>query len=317
MHVFKLRSVDYDERVIERTTFDHLTDNREPWYVKDGEKDYQYGVCPCCNNPIRIVGLYRPLPHTDKPYGRHTGKRIEGFPHFDADALEWCPFVKKRKRSPAATKRKLDDLALQILARVLHQFDRIIYLLQKETGMQWSNRFSGELLDGWLCGEGYLYPGSHLRNIPWMVAYRSRGISIFGQKIVDDDNLIAAITRKIPGALIDDSGRITKHGPFYEIGGVFLGHNVTTGSGDLKETICFRVHGQRRQHGPAFETVYSRTIHINPARFDHLVNTPPGRARRHQGFLDLAQQAYQKILPRALLARVHEVIKATGPEEPI
>lgn len=102
MHVFKLRAQDCGEIDIEKSTFDRLTDKREPWYVKDGEKDYQYGVCPLCNNPVRIVGLYRPLLHTNKPYGRHTGKRINGFPHFDAEDMKWCRYAKNRTRTAAS-----------------------------------------------------------------------------------------------------------------------------------------------------------------------------------------------------------------------
>ena len=30
-----------------------------------------FAVCPACDNPIQIIGVYKKLENTDKPYGRH------------------------------------------------------------------------------------------------------------------------------------------------------------------------------------------------------------------------------------------------------
>lgn len=54
-----------------------------------GEKQY-FAQCPLCRNPIQIVGLFSKRVRDEasfstrelKPYGKHTGKDIGGFPAF-------------------------------------------------------------------------------------------------------------------------------------------------------------------------------------------------------------------------------------------
>ena len=49
--------------------FYDLTGGRRPYMEtgKDGKKR-AFGICPGCDNPIQIVGLYNPVKNTDKPY---------------------------------------------------------------------------------------------------------------------------------------------------------------------------------------------------------------------------------------------------------
>lgn len=49
--------------------FYDLTGGRRPYMEtgKDGKKR-AFGICPGCDNPIQIVGLYYPVKNTDKPY---------------------------------------------------------------------------------------------------------------------------------------------------------------------------------------------------------------------------------------------------------
>jgi len=278
-------------------------EKNKPWSIEEGGKERQYVVCQACDNPIQIIGLYEPLAHTARPYGRHTRKRIKGFEDFDPEVFTWCPYVKKRTARSRKQKRAFNDIALKTLGIVLFQFDRIIYILEKETGLQISEKLAQNILDHWLTGEGYLYSGANLQNIPWMVAYRTRSLSIFGQKIVDNERLKANIEKNIPSAKISEDGRITNGSKFCAVNGVFLDHRTKFEDGDLKETIRFEVSTDSTNQNKR-KIVYAKTILIEPNFFERLVNLPADRARRKQSLLTLADNMFRAKLKPAVVAKL-------------
>ena len=82
---------------------------RFPWRQKDKNEDKAsyYAVCPACENPIQLIGLFKRESNTPRPYGKHTGKRIPGFPYFDPEEYEFCPYFDPNKnKNRANTKRK-------------------------------------------------------------------------------------------------------------------------------------------------------------------------------------------------------------------
>lgn len=104
MREYKLRTGHSAVKEINKTTFEQDTKKKAPWYQfndskKEGNKDRrsQYAVCPECDNPIQIIGLYHNLKNTDRPYGRHTGKPLQGFAYFNAEGFETCPYVRNRR----------------------------------------------------------------------------------------------------------------------------------------------------------------------------------------------------------------------------
>lgn len=306
MHVYKLSPDDRETKTIEKHGFESATGKKPPWFVEGDDKERQYAVCPACDNPVQIIGLYEPLSHTPNPYGRHTGKKIEGFSYYDPEAFSWCPYVKNNNTGTSKNNRDLNEIALKILGVVLSQFDRIIYILEKETGIQISQKLATNILDHWLTGEGYLYPGANLQNIPWMVAYRTRSLSIFGQKIVDNELLKAAIEKKIDGAIISDDGRITKGSKYYAVNGVFLGHKTKFDDEDnLIETICFEVSTTGSQYIKR-NIIYTKTITCDPTFFERLINLSPERAQRKRKLLELAEDVFQEKLPSELFSEAQK-----------
>lgn len=62
MHVYKLQARTFGEKEIVRTEFERDTRKLEPWYQVTGDKQREYAVCPACDNPVRLVGLYEDFP---------------------------------------------------------------------------------------------------------------------------------------------------------------------------------------------------------------------------------------------------------------
>lgn len=72
MRRFKLHIGEYP--VYELTKENYLTKTKkDKWYNAVGKDQCkrEFAVCPVCDNPIQIIGIYKKLENTDKPYGRH------------------------------------------------------------------------------------------------------------------------------------------------------------------------------------------------------------------------------------------------------
>lgn len=84
--VYKLRIEDTESKILDKDLFEAETFRREPWYQPgSGAKLAQFAVCPACDNPVQLVGLYDLPPNVKNPYGKHTTKSIQGIAPFDGE----------------------------------------------------------------------------------------------------------------------------------------------------------------------------------------------------------------------------------------
>ncbi|NKD87666.1 hypothetical protein HEQ72_05010 [Haematospirillum sp. 15-248] len=291
MRVYKLTSKSHVVKEIEKTNFEYDTDKKYPHYQQAADGLWrQYAVCPACDNPIQIIGLYKPLSNTDRPYGKHTGKRIDGFPDFGPEAHQWCPYVSARSSGGKTKRKSIDGLPLKILRILADNFDRVLYILEKDTGVRISDNLAKSMLETYMGEEGYLYTGANLRNVPWIFAYMADAQSLFGQKIVSNDELKGAITSKIENARIDESGRITRGQGYYSIDLAFIDHAYHLEDHEIVESVV--MHVVDGNGGVVYETV----LDIDPARFASLINTPPQFARRNMSQVAMAQAVIDPFL---------------------
>ena len=77
MRKFKLRTGVSNPYEINAENFEKLTLKQEPYHKvgKDGVPR-DFGVCPACDNPIQLIGLYKKLENTDRPYGKHYSRSL-------------------------------------------------------------------------------------------------------------------------------------------------------------------------------------------------------------------------------------------------
>ena len=152
MHVYKLAPEWGLTKVIERAGFEVAAGKDEPWYqlFEDG-KQRQYAVCPNCGNPIQVIGLYKKLRNTARPYGKHVGRPVKGFSRYDAKAYESCPYVRKNQDlGKQSRKRKVEGLPLEILSLVEEQFDRIVQIIEESIGVRLSVNLARQILSAYL-----------------------------------------------------------------------------------------------------------------------------------------------------------------------
>ena len=293
MRICKLFAEERRTMTIERTTFERATNKRPPWYRYDdrpggGAQEHRYGrqyaVCPACNNPIQIIGLYENLAHSNRPYGRHTGKPTEGFPVYDAEAYNWCPFVVTKKASKSSRKRKLEGLPLEILQLVRSQFDRIVHIIERDTGLRLSRPLARKMLATYLAERGHLYVGASLRNVPWMLAYLSDSQGLFGQRIGGNAELTAAVRESLPNAALSPDGRLVKGTGYYAVYMCFVEHRQSVEDGALRERMQFLVTDHDSND------VYEKTIVFDHDYFERLIDLDPARARRDPVMVEIGAE---------------------------
>ncbi len=98
MNVFKTNPGLEEEHLISEENFTKFTGRKEPYIERTENGDKYYAVCPECDNPIIIVGMF----YTLKPYGRHHKGSIRGLAEYNEKDYLNCSYSmtgwKRRKK---------------------------------------------------------------------------------------------------------------------------------------------------------------------------------------------------------------------------
>ncbi|MBE1237408.1 hypothetical protein IHV25_07075 [Phaeovibrio sulfidiphilus] len=264
---------------------------RWPWLQKGRlrEEARHFAVCPYCDNPIQNAALYNRNENSPRPYGRHTGSQIDGFP-FNLTDLEHCPWTLKNTSPKRSARRKPGPVSENLITMAINEFDRIILILREDFGFSFSKKIAEKMLEQWFDEKAWLYTASHLRNLPWMIAYFAPATTLFGQYVGQNDDLAHAIRTKVPNAELSAEGQLGKGQGWFFLEMQCLDHKIKMLSDEtLVESLCLLVRDMTTTDEPVkAPIIYEKRITFDPTRFERLVNTPPDRARRDE---DLLQRA--------------------------
>ncbi len=293
MDIYKAR-LDAPFRVISREAVEADTMKKEPWYPKsnDGEGS-QFAICPACDNPIQLIGLYHLPANVSAPYGRHIGHSIAKLAIADAETREGCPLFKPRRYTRSSRKVRQEGLPQKILDTLIAQFDRVIYLLQKQTGIRFSRNLVRHMLRKYRGERGHLYMGASLINIPWIFAYMSDSQSLFMQNVSGNPELAGAIEDAIPAAQVLD-GRITAKEiagkrAFFELNLCFIHHRSSTGgAGDPWTEQMTMVVSTKYPSSQQPLAIYQQQIVFDHAHFQNLIQF--GDTHRQLHWVELAKE---------------------------
>jgi len=300
--VYKLRIEHTTAKTITRDTFEADTRCREPWYQDGaGEKRSQFAVCPACDNPIQLIGLYELPANVDKPFGKHTISGIPGLAPSDPEARENCPYLNPRQHDRAARRERFDGIPRKILMLLIEQFDRVVYVIEKQTDVVFSSNTLKGMLERYKGERGYMYTGATLRNVPWIFAYLSDATDLFAQKVVDNVALSNAILERASEARIDEKGRVSANErpgekkPFVDLKMSFIRHRITkdTEEGGLVETMELVVS---RQQNRDIENIHQQVIEFDHDWFERLIQLPANHKYRRLDRVDLAKQVLGSLL---------------------
>jgi len=302
MDEYKLRAEDFIGKPIGKDAFEDDTLRREPWYQEGSAcKQSQFAVCPACDNPIQLVGLYHLPTNMNNPYGKHTTSGITGIAPLDVEARDNCPYFKPRQHKKTDRKSKFDGVPRKIVRILIEQFDRVVYILEKQTQLALSANTLMGMLERYKGERGYLYTGATLRNVPWIFAYMSDATPLFAQRVGENGELTAAIRGHVPAANIDTHGRLRARSvpgakeAFIDLKMSFIQHRIIKDSeaSGLKESMVFVVSHIRKG---LLAHVYKQDLKFEPLWFDRLIQMPVDHPNRRIDRIDLAREVLGDLL---------------------
>jgi hypothetical protein len=294
--VFKLSPKSHKIYPISRDTVERVIGRKAPWFSEGKTRDDHrvFAICPYCNNAIQMIGLYRGK-GAQRPYGRHLAHQHFAFaPHNPAE-LAFCPYADPSNRR-GSTDRRGSTASAAALALLRLEFDRIVFTLNRDTGVDISLKQAAALLNAFLQNEGWSYRDAHLRNMPWMVIYQGRNLDLFGLR-VRDGAMRTSISTRNPAAVFtsddrlqsqkDDAGRSV----FIRFELQFLYHRQVIGTDhQLRESLTLRVLDYSGEAMGDDASCFERTFQLDFDRFERLIATPTDRARRNAALLEIARR---------------------------
>jgi hypothetical protein len=274
--------------------FIKVTKNKHPFEQRNAQGEFlQYGICPSCLNPIRLIGISREI--KTKPYGKHAGKSIDGLPQWNYRKYEYCPFAAKNdRRNPCDEERlpEFDDQAAELYNLLKEQFDRVVYVIKNELNIQcstafWTSAFKQYIADGF-----YLYPWLTESNLPYIFAYRGlHHQKIYRQSFLKDSDIYTSLVNYPGVAFEKTSGSnyeqlVNKDGCFLELYFRFYGHKHKVSEGEtLRESMIFCIDDRRTN-----KTVYECVIEFDEMFFMNLINKANNENKRQIRFLEIADK---------------------------
>lgn len=124
-------------------------------------------LCPSCDNPVRIIGLYKKI--KNQPYAQHHGENTE-FAVFNPENYKHCPYANfnSRHRYDISSKTMpLSNYEKKLYYAVRNNYDKIISILNEKLDFYISEGFAKILLNDFLKKGGYRNTKTSFYNLPW------------------------------------------------------------------------------------------------------------------------------------------------------
>ena len=291
MKIFKLKVGSSKIYELNKNIFELQTKQKKPFYTfNNSNEEIQYAVCPACDNPIQIIGLYKKLKNTDKPYGRHCIHSVARLAEYNQQAYDFCPYSKKSFNvNPQSRKGKLTELEKNIYYLLRDQFDRVIYILRQVLDIYITNKSAKSMLETFVKGKGWLYSWGTLNNIPWILCHLSWAKTLLGQPIRKDSDVYKAIMNNCHEALFCTDERhkgysilTNKPGEFVDISYCLIQHQREIIDDNLIETFELKISNSKN------EAFFSKQIKVDEMYFLNLINKN-NEHFRNKTLLDIAQ----------------------------
>ena len=176
MKIFKLHTGNEEAKTLTRQNYKEamleLPKEERENYSESTENGRRYfAVCPACDNPTQIIGLYTKSDNVKLPYAKHYNRDSKVAKH-NEQAYQFCPFashsyaVDKKSR-----KKNFGDFEKNIYVLLRENFDLAVYIAKKASGIYFTRNQVKRMASEYYMAEGYMYYYATNYNIPWMLLY--------------------------------------------------------------------------------------------------------------------------------------------------
>ena len=297
MKTFKLRVGNNKIHTIRKDIFEYETKQQPPYYVYGAKNELsQYAVCPACDNPIQIIGLYKQIKDGRECYGKHHLHSIRGLAEYNQQAYDYCPYSQNHFNINAdARKGRLTDYEQRIYNLMREQFDRAIYILSKEIYIKILPPAARRILETYVNGRGWMYSWATLNNLPYVLGHVTWSKSLYGQPILRDSPLYIAISEKCPSVrfishrYLKEYDIITRkeQGDYIDLNYCIIDHKREIINDRNVETMLLNVTDG---HDDSAKIIFQKKLVIDEDYFLNLINLPEEKARRSEALLNIASE---------------------------
>lgn len=295
MDTFKLKTGLQPSYQITSKNFEDKTGNKYPYTQDQGTRKSHFAVCPACDNPIQIIGLYKnSLEGGKKPYGKHCSRSIRGIANYTEEDYYDCPFANHNRHTTTTIRSKKSQLSKDILLTVREQIDRITYFLNEHTGLFISTKLASDMLDNYLKSEGWRYRNATLYNIPWIFAECNTAFPLFGKCIRKDSELYQSLSTNCSNLIFTPVTFGKKHeyvqitsSSYLTLNILFCHHNRKMEDGKLLESIDLWIFDEKKDGN--LQTIFLKNFEINQNDFVHLIMYANDQ-HRNKKLLEIAQE---------------------------
>lgn len=280
------------EYEVDLSNFERLTHNKPPYYQDDplqGGKPRRFALCPKCGNPVRLYGLYaEEVERSQRPHARHHGSGIEGLAEYDRQEYLHCPYADPDS-APAHKKRPADHPRSSMLYDLMReQFDRIVYIWGKTTGLKMGTAFAEDQLRQWRADESWRYYIAAPDNLPYLLMYGKQACPLYGRIIESGSPAHNALAR-VKHLKLDPQGngnlKVLPAGSTR-----FLADTFTL-EGRIPPNDSGRPESFKLVFVSAGGNAYAKAkIEVEPAFLTNLLDLPPERQHRNQKLLEIAER---------------------------
>ena len=295
MKRFKIRTGKCEPHDITRENFERYTRKEKGKYVQIGKDLEQrcFAVCPACDNPIQLIGLYK----GDKTYGKHYCRSVANIAEHNEQAYRLCPYASNNYSPPNKEDRKAEmtEFELEIYNIVREHFDQIIYLLKKETGLYIDASFARSILRNYYAARGWMYNWATLYNIPWMLLYLYSGFDVFGMLVSKESSLHKFLQGNRRYKLEEQSDFYDKikTTQWTKSNLMLSNHKRSVESDAVCEAVTLDL---AIEENGSWTSVWEKTLEINENRFPRLINSESRETFRDEALLSIAREELPEIL---------------------
>lgn len=289
MDTFKTKPGIPEEILITEENFANETGRQFPYVMKKNEKITYKAVCPACDNPIQIIGLFKREKEVKrKPYGRHTTVDLPGLTVYNEENYLNCPYHNPNPHNSDA-KRKPGDKKSQYFYNLMKEhFDLIVLILEKKLQMYVSYHFAETLLRSWRDNEGWRYYDTNYNNLPYMLLFAEMARPMFGKLIRKNSNVEKVILEKginfqLEDVKMDYYRKIKQKDGFLDAVFYFTHHHFERKGEHTKETYLYRIIEGKNK-------MYEEKIVVEKGRLYEMIQKQGERSAREERLIKIANK---------------------------
>ena len=240
-------------------------------------------MCPACENPVQLIGLYKRIRNDAmQPYAKHYNRDAEIAKHNEY-TYKFCPYASHIYTSQTyETKTEVSELEYNIYCILRENFDAAVYLMQQISGLYLSKAEIQDLLRDYIVNDGHLYYGATIYNLPWMLLYiyTMPAKPCFG-RIVKKGSFLYNAFQQVPDIGYEDCDYLPQYVRVKGKGGVFLDRNFafvkhkrTVVNDEVSESMELTISKKvwiDAKFDIQFAKLKNNQLSINETRFPHLL----------------------------------------------